>query len=229
MNLIDAVPTAGMLVVDDHDLVRLGLRTLVQSHAASSGQPMLVYEARTIQDALQVYRQHEGHIRLVMLDLHLPDAHGLSGLSSFKTSFPSAHVAVLSGESDPALMREAKSRGACAYLTKSADLQHVIEYIQTQGLLCPPKNQPNGDDGNESVDSERNAAAGIRTVRTKSGECLQLTARQGQMLDWILSGLSNREIADTAHLSEGTVKNHVSTLLLLFGVRSRAQLISQLR
>jgi DNA-binding CsgD family transcriptional regulator len=49
------------------------------------------------------------------------------------------------------------------------------------------------------------------------------------MLDWILVGLSNRDIADTACLSEGTVKNHVSALLLMFDVRSRAQLVSLLR
>jgi DNA-binding CsgD family transcriptional regulator len=70
---------------------------------------------------------------------------------------------------------------------------------------------------------------GVRVVRTATGEPLQLSARQAQVLDWILAGESNRQIADLAHLSEGTVKNHVSTLLLLFGVRSRAQLISQLR
>lgn len=69
----------------------------------------------------------------------------------------------------------------------------------------------------------------MRTARSASGELLQLTERQAQVLDWILAGQSNRDIAERAHLSEGTVKNHVSALLLLFGVRSRAQLISLLR
>ncbi len=58
---------------------------------------------------------------------------------------------------------------------------------------------------------------------------MRLTLRQAELLDWILCGLSNREIAERAHLSEGTVKNHVSSLLLMFGVPSRSQLISQLR
>jgi len=57
----------------------------------------------------------------------------------------------------------------------------------------------------------------------------QLNARQVEILDWVLSGKSNKEIAQLSHLTEGTVKNHVSTLLLLFGMRSRAQLISSLR
>lgn len=218
-----------MLVVDDHDLVRLGLRTLVQSHALSCGTTMQVHEARSIHDALRLYRDHEGEIRLVMLDLHLPDAHGLSGLTSFKELFPSAHVVILSGESDPALIREAKSRGACAYLTKSADLQQVLDYVRSLSLLG---NVTTGTTAPPDPDEQTPPAEDshyTRIVRTAAGDTLRLTARQAQVLDWILSGLSNRQIAETAHLSEGTVKNHVSTLLLLFGVRSRAQLISQLR
>jgi len=66
-------------------------------------------------------------------------------------------------------------------------------------------------------------------VRTLAGESQRLSARQAKILDAILVGHSNREIAEMVHLSEGTVKNHVSTLLLLFGARSRSQLISQLR
>src|SRR5690606_11120429 len=68
-----------------------------------------------------------------------------------------------------------------------------------------------------------------RVVRIASGESVHISARQAQILDWVLTGWSNRQIADQANLSEGTVKNHVSTLSLLLGARSRAQLISQLR
>ena len=219
---IDATKPTGMLVVDDHDLVRLGLRTLVQSHAAACGRVVQVFEARTLQEALARYREQQAAIGLVLLDLHLPDAHGLSGLASFTLHFPAARVVVLSGVSDPALVREAMARGASAYLAKSGDLQHVVSYIRSLGLL--------GQSGAPADDD--NEAAGLRIVRimrTAAGERLQLTARQAQVLDSILAGQSNRQIADIAHLSEGTVKNHVSTLLLLFGVRSRAQLIVQLR
>jgi DNA-binding NarL/FixJ family response regulator len=229
LNHADASSQAAMLVVDDHDLVRLGLRSLVQSHAASRGQEMPVFEARTVRDALAIYGNHQAAIGLVLLDLHLPDAHGLSGLASFMARFPSARVVILSGDSDPALMREAKSRGACAYLTKSGDLKQVVSYIHSLGLLRPDKEEDFNAPDSEPPSSDDSAPTYARTVRTNLGEPLQLTTRQVQVLDWILSGLSNREIADMAHLTEGTVKNHVSTLLLLFGVRSRAQLISQLR
>ena len=68
-----------------------------------------------------------------------------------------------------------------------------------------------------------------RTVHTLAGEAVRLTSRQANLLDGLLAGESNRQIAERLCLSEGTVKNHVSTLLLTFGVRSRAQLISALR
>jgi DNA-binding NarL/FixJ family response regulator len=234
LNHAEALSPAGILVVDDHDLVRLGLHTLLQSHAASSGQEVQVFEARTLQGALAEYRKHEADIGLVLLDLQLPDAHGLSGLVSFIEHFPAARVVVLSGVNDPGLVREAKARGASAYLTKSGDLHQVVAYVRTQGLLDRRRGVlstawagPEERVG-EYTEEEPTAPVG-RIVRTADGAGLQLTARQAQVLDWILAGQSNRQIAEMAHLSEGTVKNHVSTLLLLFGVRSRAQLISQLR
>ena len=157
----------------------------------------------------------------MLLDLHLPDAHGLSGLSQFRQRFPRAPIVVLSGTQDPTLVRQAMALGAQAFLTKSGDLQDVIRYIRSLGMLQQ-----------ELADKPGPAGAGVeRKVqrRTANGKVLSLSERQAQVLDWILAGQSNREIAQQAHLSEGTVKNHVSTLLLLFGVRSRAQLISLLR
>lgn len=210
-----------LLVVDDHDLLRLGLLTLVQAHANDSGRQIPVLESRTLQEAMDLYREHRHRIGLVLLDLHLPDAHGLSGLTNFLKAFPEAPVVVLSGVNDPGLMRHALARGARAYLTKSGDLKEVIGYIQTLGLFGPP---PPG----ESTAAAPQAPP-LRTVRGPGGQLLSLTERQAQVLDWILAGQSNRDIASRAHLSEGTVKNHVSALLLLFGVRSRAQLISSLR
>lgn len=211
----------GMLVVDDHDLVRLGLRSLVQSHAAEHRHSITVLESRSLTEALQIYSAHEANIGLVLLDLHLPDAHGLSGLAQFRQRFAHAPIVVLSGTQEPSLVKQALALGARAFLAKSGDLQEVIQYIRSLGML-PNLTVPN---------DQTNPATGERKVQRRgtSGQSISLSERQAQVLDWILAGRSNRDIAQLAHLSEGTVKNHVSTLLLLFGVRSRAQLISQLR
>ncbi len=224
----DANSPAGLLVVDDHELVRLGLQSLVQAQAAANAKTVRVFEARTLKGALDVYAAEQSSIGLVLLDLHLPDAHGLSGLTAFLARFPAAPVVVLSGESDPALVREALARGARAYLTKSGDLQDVVRYVRSLGLL----NHTASAAGLPAApERDNNPARVVQIAGAGNGpaQSVRLTTRQAELLDWILTGLSNRDIAARAHLSEGTVKNHVSTLLLMFGVRSRAQLISQLR
>ncbi|WP_291138284.1 response regulator transcription factor [Hydrogenophaga sp.] len=223
--LLDHPPTdqraRGLLLVDDHDLVRLGLLTLVQSHAADTGEDVPVFEARTLHEAIELYRHHRHQIRLVLLDLHLPDAHGMSGLDDFLRAWPQAPVVVLSGVNDPGLTRHTIARGALAYLPKSGDLRHVIDFIRSQGSFGP--------DDQADVTPLRREQTTVSTWHGVNGQRLTLTERQAQVLEWLLAGASNRDIAERAHLSEGTVKNHVSALLLLFGVRSRAQLISQLR
>jgi DNA-binding NarL/FixJ family response regulator len=213
-------PIKGILVVDDHELLRLGLRTLVQSHAQANGHVVEVFEAHSLKEALQIYDENAAVIQMVLLDLHLPDAHGLSGVSAFIAQYPDAHLVVLSGASDPGLQRDALTIGASAYLTKSGDLDQVVRYMTAMDLISPAHTTPR---------ASAPSSPGGRSVRTASGEWIHVSARQAQVLDWILTGWSNRQIADHANLSEGTVKNHVSTLLLLLGARSRAQLISQLR
>lgn len=216
-NIHFATPIAGLLVVDDHDLVRLGLRTMVALQAKTSGFAVQVFEARTVQDALMLYQNHQTDIHLVLLDLHLPDAHGLSGLSAFVSRFPNARVVVLSADSDPALRQEALVGGAMAFHSKSAELPDLMALIRGNPSL--------GMCHGTGIDESGHA----RVVRTVHGDAIGLTARQAEVIDYLLAGQSNREIADATALSEGTVKNIVSTLLLMFGVRSRAQLISQLR
>jgi len=209
----------GLLVVDDHDLVRLGLRTLVQTHASDGAQALAIFEARTLQEALALFEEHQARINLVLLDLRLPDTHGLSGLATFVARFPSARIVVLSGETDPSLASKVVPGGAIAYLSKSTDLTSLMDYIGSKNPVGDPW----------PTDIEAQSAPLVRSVKTLDGTFIELSARQSQAFDFLLAGHSNKEIADKMHLSEGTVKNHISTLLLLFGVRSRAQLISQLR
>ena len=222
-----AAPTAPtrdrLLVVDDHELVRLGLSTLIASCVREGAAPVQVLEARTLAQALDCYAVHGQRIARVLLDLHLPDAHGLGGLRRFLACFPDASVAVLSGNTDPALIREALREGALAYLPKSGDLNEVIDYVRGCGLFGAPAL------ASDSRVVDGDARLPGRTVHTLAGEAVRLTSRQANLLDGLLAGESNRQIAERLCLSEGTVKNHVSTLLLTFGVRSRAQLISALR
>lgn len=213
-------PPRAILVVDDHDLVRLGVRALVQAQTGPSGTPIEVFEAGNLADALVLYGAAQEAIGLVLLDLALPDTQGLLGLVEFHARYPSARIVVLSGTVDASLAQGALGLGASAFLPKSADLNEVVSFIRACGLL--------------DVDAAGSLPAVPRMVngyveQTHAGAWQQLTPRQTQVLQWVLEGKANKEIAQLANLSEGTVKNHVSTILLLFGMRSRAQLISNLR
>lgn len=214
-----------VLVVDDHDLVRLGIKSLMQSCARAQQMQIRWHDAATLAQALEIYAQRQGRIQMVLLDLQLSDAHGLCGLESFKQRFPNAPVVVLSGQGDAALMRRALEAGALAYLRKSDSMQPVVDFVcsLTAGPPAPPALEEGADQA-EGMDGK-----GLRTVHAPNGARVELSARQSQILDALLSGMSNREIAEHLHLSDGTVRNHISDLLLSFCVRSRAQLILLLR
>lgn len=203
----------GLMIVDDHELVRLGLRALVQSHVQVGSRPLQIFEARTLQSALELYSVNRADIDVVFLDLGLPDTQGLSALHAFAAHFPGADVVVLSGDASPQTMAQAMDLGAQAYLKKTGDLHEVIDYIQSLGLIS---------DGAASTATRADARVAPTMMRG-------LTQRQVQIFNWLLEGRSNREIGQLASLAEGTVKNHVSTILLHFGARSRAQLISSMR
>lgn len=209
----------GLMIIEDHDLVRVGIRTLLRALDAAV-RPEPVLEAGTFAEGLKLYEEHAARIHLVLLDLHLPDAHGLSALRELLHRHPGARVAVLSADSHPDLICQALNAGACDYLTKATSPALMVERMVA---LSPA----GGCDFRPCV-RERPAATG-RQLHNAFGEALQLSERQSQLLDLIVAGCSNREIAGKLFLSEGTVKNHVSNLLLAFGVRSRAQLITLLR
>ncbi|SEF29090.1 response regulator transcription factor [Variovorax sp. NFACC27] len=216
-----------ILVVDDHDLLRLGVCALVQAQASPSGASIEVFEASNVADALRLYEAHQASIGLVLLDLALPDTHGLSGLAEFRMRFPDARIVVLSGTGNSTLAQGVLALGAAAFLPKSADLKEVVSFIRACGLL---------DGGADASSQQQQAAPSQPVPRALTGYAefahasawQELTPRQMQVLQWVLEGKANKEIAQLANLSEGTVKNHVSTILLLFGMRSRAQLISTL-
>ncbi|RQO45179.1 DNA-binding response regulator [Variovorax sp. KBW07] len=220
----DAAPPAraatAILVVDDHDLLRLGVCALVQAQATSSGAQIEVFEAGNVADALALYETHQASIGLVLLDLALPDTRGLSGLAEFRLRFPAARIVVLSGTGNSTLAQGVLALGASAFLPKSADLKEVVSFIRACGLLDPGAAPPPPRAASKSLSGYAEFA--------HASAWQELTPRQMQVLQWVLEGKANKEIAQLANLSEGTVKNHVSTILLLFGMRSRAQLISTL-
>jgi DNA-binding NarL/FixJ family response regulator len=198
-----------ILVVDDHPLVREGLRQLV----AGLEDGVEVIEASRADAALQALDEHPD-LDLALLDLNLPDGDGLAVLAEFGRRAPDLPVVILSGVQDPVLMRAALDKGAAGFIPKSALSQVIVpalKLVLAGGVYVPPEML-----GGRAIPGGMDGAAG------ESG----LTARQRQVLDLLVAGKSNKEIAAALQLSEPTVKAHVVAVYRALQVRTRAQAVA---
>lgn len=207
-----------ILIVDDHGLVRSGLRPILQ---AVLSQDCTILEAETLAETLDVIRANSD-IDLVLLDLTLPDAHGLSALETVRAQFPSVPVAVLSGQEDLHLIQSAYRHNISGFVVKNVRaevLVSAVRLILSGGVYVPPELLTAAMTGG----NERKRTRAERgTVNSGS----QLTPRQQEVLYLITKGCSNQEISDSVGATIGTVKSHVVGILRALGVHSRTQAIS---
>ncbi|HXF46277.1 MAG TPA: response regulator transcription factor [Burkholderiaceae bacterium] len=199
-----------ILLVEDHDLVRLGTCVLLESFEDIR---CTVQQCKTLDEALQACHRGQS-IDLVLLDLNLHDSKGLQGLRSLREAFPALPVAVLSGTHDEFVVRQAQAMGAAGYLLKSWTPEQLRAAIRS--LLAAT------DRGAASLAERFPRLAGTSYY----DRVAELGPRHIQILELILSGCNNQEISNATQLSLGTVKNYVSAILLALDVRSRAHLIS---
>jgi DNA-binding NarL/FixJ family response regulator len=144
---------------------------------------------------------------VVLLDLNLPGAVGLSCLSALRRIAPTTPVVVVSAVDDPKIMQDVILGGANAYVPKSAPRQVLVNALQV--ILA----------GGSCMPSE--VIAALRDARSESKD--DLTLRQKRVLELLSSGMSNKSIARALGISEITVKAHVSAILRKLGVANRVQ------
>lgn len=188
-----------VLIVDDHPVVRQGLRSLldVADGVTVAGEAADGPQALSLAAALRP--------DIVLLDLKLPGMDGLSVLSALREA--GHRVLVLTSATDPAPARQAVRGGAAGVLYKDIDpdaLVRAIRAVHDGHLLLAPE-------------AAAAVADGGSTVRDT------LTAREREVLALIAEGKSNREIARGLRVSEKTVKAHVSSILAKLGVQDRTQ------
>jgi DNA-binding NarL/FixJ family response regulator len=197
-----------ILLVDDHDLVRFGtamlLESLVEIHCT-------ITPCRSLDEARTACRE-QGSFDLVLLDLNLPDAKGLQGLRTLRDECPNIPFAMLTGTQDELVIRQAQAMGAVGYLLKSWTPERLKEALKA--LLQTPA------EGTLAQRFPRLAGS------SHYDRVAELGPRHLQVLELILEGLSNQEIAKATELSLGTVKNYVSVILLALDVDSRSHLMS---
>ena len=202
-----------VLLVEDHELVRLGTGLLLE---ALPGLHCQATHCRSLDEAWRACGSGET-FDLVLLDLNLCDSKGLQGLRVLREAFPALPIAVITGTEDEFVIRQAQGMGAKGYLLKSwtpAQLRNALI-----ALLADPQ-----DSASRSQDRFPRLSATNSFDRVA-----ELGPRHLEILELVLSGCNNREIGAATELSIGTVKNYVSAILLALDVRSRSHLISLFR
>lgn len=206
-----------LLLVDDHELVRYGVKAM---YTELQGVPLQWLEAGSLQEALVIYAR-EGNIDAVLLDLNLADCKGLQGLRHFVQQYPSARIAVFSATQDEFVIRQARALGAVGYVPKGAMSAEMSETLSA--LLWPQGGpQSRGYTASQALFPRFPSSAMYDRVA-------ELGPRHLEILELVLSGCTNQEISNSMHLSLGTVKNYVSSLLLALDVKSRSHMVSLFR
>ena len=200
-----------VLLVDDQTLVRQGIKSLLEI----SDRICVIGEASNGEEALQQLATTAPEV--ILLDLQMPVMDGLGCLQQLRDAGNCTPVIVLTTFDDPERLIECTRLGARGYLLKDVSLEQLVTAIVTVhegGTMILP-----------SVTA--NILGRMAAVREKkglpSGEVL--TRRESEILRYLAAGLSNREVAAAINLSEGTVKNHVSSILAKLDVRDRTRAV----
>ena len=196
-----------ILVVDDHALVREGLRQVLKG----LDEQVEVLEAGQCSRAFELAAAHPD-LDLVLLDYQLPDMNGLEALTLFGRQHPELPVVMISGTVEPRIVRQVMALGAVGFIAKaslSSELLTILRAVLEGQIYMPPEFLT----GHAALD-EVDAPGGP-----------QLTSRQHEVLGLMLTARSNKEISVTLNLSDETVKNHVSAVLRAFGVQTRMQAV----
>ena len=200
-----------VLIVDDHSLVRDGLRSIL----SLSYPDCEIHEADSFDGALDVLQQAD-EVDLVLLDLNIPDVNRLSGLKQLRADFPSTPVVMVTGSAEQAIMRDALAAGAAGFVPKSLNRQEIVEALERvlSGEIYVPELEALG------TDEERCREEDDMRARIDS-----LTPQQKVVLGHLVDGKLNKQIAYELQVSMTTVKAHVSAILQKLNVFSRTQAV----
>ncbi|AKL94321.1 transcriptional regulatory protein DevR [Clostridium aceticum] len=194
-----------ILLVDDHSIVRWGIRSLIEEN-----QRLVVCgEAETLTEAIELVEELLPDV--VLLDVRLPDGDGVIGCKRIKTLAPKSKVLMLTAYAEDQIVIEAIKAGADGYILKNIEskkiMQAIFDVYEGTGFLDPCLT--------ESVLNQ------IKSSKGKSN--LQLTLREEEILDLLCVGKSNKEIASALEISEKTVRNYVSKIMDKINVTNRTE------
>ena len=199
-----------ILIVDDHEVVRLGLRILLEDQA----DLQVVAEAGDVDEALREVDQHRPHIAIV--DIRLPGRSGLEACREIRRRFPDTRVVILTSFADDDFIAEALRVGASGYVLKQVGGEELVRAVQAAAR------------GEIALDPQTAArvVARLRDLESKAeADTLRsLSPREKDVLLLVAEGKSNKDIGAALSLSEITVRNYVSNMLDKLGLTNRVEL-----
>lgn len=198
-----------IIIVDDHEVVRLGLRTLLEHHPDFT----VVDEAATAKQAVQKTLLLCPDV--VVMDIRLPGGSGIDACRKIVEQAPETKVIMLTSYAEDEMLFDAIAAGACGYVLKQIGSDDLIRAIETVGkgeaLLDPALTQ-------------RVFARVREAARKEQDEAFaDLTDQEMRVLAQVAEGKTNREIAGAMFLGEGTVRNYVSSILRKLNLTNRAE------
>lgn len=193
-----------VFIVDDHAIVREGLQTLL----AEEREFLVVGEAARGAEAVRLIPGAKPDV--VLMDLVMPEIDGVETIRRLRQAGVQTHILVLTSFSEDQRVRDALQAGATGYLLKDVLKDDLLRAIQSAAR------------GEPTLHPEAQRVL-IRQTTAPASPLHSLTDRERDVLRLIAQGRSNKEIAATLYLTEGTVKGYVSTILGKLGVEDRTQ------
>lgn len=202
--------TIHVLLADDHDLVRAGLKTALRGHAEFS----VVGEARNGAEAVREAVRLKPE--LIVLDVRMPGMSGIEACREIRDALPETNILMLTSYADEKAVMAAILAGASGFMLKEVRTDALLDAMRVVGR------------GGTTLDARSSAAVigQIRNGTVISPEdklAQQLTEREQRVVELIAEGMTNREIGATLFLSEKTVKHHVSDILGKLGLSRRVE------
>jgi DNA-binding NarL/FixJ family response regulator len=209
-----------VLLVDDHAMIRVGLRSILQMEP----DIQVVGEAEDGESATRLAESLRPNV--VVMDIHLPGIDGIEATRRVRLASPQSAVIVLTMHDTDEFLFSAIREGAVGYLLKSLPSVEVVRAVraaaQGESLLDPAMARKLMDGFANLSRTKESATQVVEPARSRSNE---LTPRETDVLGRLVQGFSNREIAQQLFLSDKTIKQHVTKILRKLGVRSRSQAI----
>ena len=198
-----------LLVVDDHEVVRQGLASMLDRRPGFQ----VVAEAGTVAESLELARRFQPD--LVVMDVRLPDGSGIEACRDIRAEFPATRVVMLTSYPDEEAVIAAIVAGASGYLLKQVRARDLVAALEAVGrgesLLDPAVT-------GKVLERMRRIAA-----NDQPDELSALTQQERKILALVAEGKTNKEIAAEVYLSDKTVKNYVSSILSKLNLERRAQ------